>query len=385
MKKVISSVVLLILIMQIATTCLATESDIKNSENDVNNPEKENVVETDVDETKEKEEIPTIGTEIENNKTESESENESKTEDVWTDFSNAKVTIETSSQGANHFAEYHLKFSDVKLEESGRSYKILLTHSADKPQIEYGKIEGAFIINMKSNGNIDQYLEENGDIYCHVAEEIYDTRKAKIVFSKKLERPAENKLHDRLVCYFFHDRTSSFYYGPKKSDTVRKINLKIGTIDDKNILLSIKNGEKDCLEKLLAYAKTAKSIYTGTIPLGKGESIANDLKVTNKGYYYVYMQLDDENGKYYPVEDISLYQAHISESAEVTLADYLDSNFTWNIENGSGGASNIKDDPTTSGIKYPNTGKIALGTGIIVLIGATYILHRKNKKYQDIK
>jgi len=97
------------------------------------------------------------------------------------------------------------------------------------------------------------------------------------------------------------------------------------------------------------------------------------------------MQLDDENGKYYPVKDISLYQAHISESAEVTLADYLDSNFTWNIENGSGGASNIKDDPTTSGIKYPNTGKIALGTGIIVLIGATYILHRKNKKYQDIK
>jgi len=85
MKKVISSVVLLILIMQIATTCLATESDIKNSENDVNNPEKENVVETDVDETKEKEEIPTIGTEIENNKTESESENESKTEDVWTE------------------------------------------------------------------------------------------------------------------------------------------------------------------------------------------------------------------------------------------------------------------------------------------------------------
>ena len=44
------------------------------------------------------------------------------------------------------------------------------------------------------------------------------------------------------------------------------------------------------------------------------------------------MELEDENGKYYPVEDVSLYQAIVVDNSINSLYDYLNSKFTWNLD-----------------------------------------------------
>ena len=105
-----------------------------------------------------------------------------------------------------------------------------------------------------------------------------------------------------MKCYFLNEETSTHLFEAYSYENARKINVKIGKVTDKSILRAIKNGETDCLQKLLDYAKNADSIYTGTVPLGRAESITNKLNLVNDEYYYVYMVLDDENGKYFPVE-----------------------------------------------------------------------------------
>lgn len=42
------------------------------------------------------------------------------------------------------------------------------------------------------------------------------------------------------------------------------------------------------------------------------------------------MELENENGTYYPVEDVSLYQGIVGEKTKF-LYNYLDSNFKWNV------------------------------------------------------
>ncbi len=92
--------------------------------------------------------------------------------------------------------------------------------------------------------------------------------------------------------------------------------------------------------------------------------------------------MEDENGKYYPVEDVSLYQGLVSETVGKNLFDYLDDNFKWEIANGNG---NNVIDPTIAPGVYPRTGAIVIGTVGIALIGISILLFIKNMKYRDVK
>ena len=92
--------------------------------------------------------------------------------------------------------------------------------------------------------------------------------------------------------------------------------------------------------------------------------------------------MEDENGKYYPVEDVSLYQAYIGETTGKSLTDYLDDDFKWEISNGNG--NNVVDPTIAPGV-YPRTGAIVIGIVGIALIGTSILLFIKNMKYRDVK
>lgn len=242
---------------------------------------------------------------------------------VWTDPSNIKFTVTE---------DFYLKVTGLK--EDGKYYGFISNGKIAPTVPDTGWIENENLpVTNKPGFSISKYLEKSGDIYVWIYETqiVNNVRQNKcIIEAQKIERPALKKIGTRMKCYFLNEETSTHLFEAYNYENARKINVKIGKVTDKSILRAIKNGETDCLQKLLDYAKNADSIYTGTVPLGRSESITNKLNLVNDEYYYVYMVLDDENGKYFPVEDVSLYQALTYEKDGKTsknLFDYLNDNF----------------------------------------------------------
>ena len=266
---------------------------------------------------------------------------------VWTDPSNIKFTVTE---------DFYLKVTGLK--EDGKYYGFISNGKIAPTVPDTGWIENENLpVTNKPGFSISKYLEKSGDIYVWIYETqiVNNVRQNKcIIEAQKIERPALKKIGTRMKCYFLNEETSTHLFEAYSYENARKINVKIGKVTDKSILRAIKNGETDCLQKLLDYAKNADSIYTGTVPLGRSESITNKLNLVNDEYYYVYMVLDDENGKYFPVEDVSLYQALTYEKDGKTsknLFDYLNDNFKWNLGN-----DDTTIDNTTATGKLPQTG-----------------------------
>lgn len=292
---------------------------------------------------------------------------------VWTDPSNIKFTVTE---------DFYLKVTGLK--EDGKYYGFISNGKIAPTVPDTGWIENENLpVTNKPGFSISKYLEKSGDIYVWIYETqiVNNVRQNKcIIEAQKIERPALKKIGTRMKCYFLNEETSTHLFEAYNYENARKINVKIGKVTDKSILRAIKNGETDCLQKLLDYAKNADSIYTGTVPLGRSESITNKLNLVNDEYYYVYMVLDDENGKYFPVEDVSLYQALTYEKDGKTsknLFDYLNDNFKWNLGN-----DDTTIDNTTATGKLPQTGaSIVIYVAITLVIVAGGIFAIKYKKY----
>ncbi len=228
---------------------------------------------------------------------------------TWTDTTNCKISIE------GHATKYRkLKITGLK-EIEGHEYYVFITNSKEEPTLTVDKNgwvsnSDFFLVDI----SIEKYLEKSGDIYFWICEEQenYDTgkREQKFIFSKKVERPAQNKLGLRIGLGLNVEETSVLLYEPHSDEIKRNVKVKIGQVTDNTVLKAIKNGDSS---KLLSYAKTDKGIYTKTMPVGKSESIMKELNLANKAYYYIYSVLDDENGIYYPVEDVSFVQASVVE------------------------------------------------------------------------
>ena len=292
---------------------------------------------------------------------------------VWTNPSNIKFTVTE---------DFYLKVTGLK--EDGKYYGFISNGKIAPTVPDTGWIENENLpVTNKPGFSISKYLEKSGDIYVWIYETqiVNNVRQNKcIIEAQKIERPALKKIGTRMKCYFLNEETSTHLFEAYSYENARKINVKIGKVTDKSILRAIKNGETDCLQKLLDYAKNADSIYTGTVPLGRSESITNKLNLVNDEYYYVYMVLDDENGKYFPVEDVSLYQALTYEKDGKTsknLFDYLNDNFKWNLGN-----DDTTIDNTTATGKLPQTGaSIVIYVAITLVIVAGVIFAIKYKKY----
>lgn len=317
---------------------------------------------------------------------------------TWTDFSNAKITF--VDKGDSKEKGYNIKVENVKFATDDYTrYYVFMSNSSTKPTMGATKAElekNAITTWYKDTEKVilktivDEYIEKAGDIYLWIVEAKYNNSKndydiKEVLSAKKLTKPAQGKLGTRIMGYFFNDRTSTFLYEPYKDATARKINIKIGRITDNNVLLSIKNGEANCLEKLMTYAKSANAVYTGTVAVGESATITDKFDVVDEGYYYVYMKLDSENGTYREVEDVSLYQGLADKQIGKNLFDYLSSEFKWNIGT-TGQPTTPTQDPTTAKQPIPQTGETLVIAGLIaIVVIAGTIGYINYRKYRGIK
>ena len=208
----------------------------------------------------------------------------------------------------------------------------------------------------------------------------------------KLAKFPLNPLGERIYGHFNADSTNIELN--EYISAGRKVNIKVGTINDVNILKSIKNGESDSLSKLLTYAKSDNGIITKSYTKDTGTSAITDNTSirslynnwTSGGYYYVYMEYDDEDGKYRIVEDVSLYQCLFDNSNGTWgLYDYLSKDFKWNInDDGKTPTAPDKDD-TTAKKPIPQAGETTIVViSIIGVLTIAIISIIKYRRYRDI-
>lgn len=238
----------------------------------------------------------------------------------------------------------------------------------------------------------NEIVEKNAPIYVWIAETYYNDEESQfesnmLIEAKEIQRPEQQPVGSRLKGYFFEDYSTTFCYEPYTDERNMVINYKIGEVTDINILRSIQNGDSDCLERLMEYAKSATNGKTGSLSIGDSEPIVQNLNLKDNGYYYVYMEAEDEDGTYYPIEDVSLYQGHSTDTV-LYLCDYLSDDFKWNLPDGGSTITpdgNDEDNTVASGM-LPQTGVgITIGVVILAIIGFNiYVIH-KNRKLRDIK
>lgn len=164
----------------------------------------------------------------------------------------------------------------------------------------------------------------------------------------------------------------------------RKLNIKIGRISDREMLKKLNKNPND--SSLLQYAKDTDSIYLNTLTCNEGSGYSttdkklpdlDESKIENGVYYYVYVSLDDENGKYIPVESVTFAQASKIDSGEWFLFLYGTLDFKWPADIGD---EDQKKDPSVAKEDSPNTGEKSMYAVFAALIALVVILGRRFRK-----
>mgnify|MGYP004616976131 CR=1 FL=1 len=346
---------------------------------------------------------------------------------AYTDFKDAKYETSLNSYKEN------LKISAVSAKDNSlqTSYYYMITSNSEKPELNLtkngridmdamkGKID-YLSVNANENylytRNLAQYSELNQDLYLWVIQEeslsaaYYDTngncilKSTKfVVENKKIERTSLPPLN--LILQTF----SIGYWGSSDSndDTIketlirfnfptavenRNFTLKIGKITDNEILIKIKNNDYAGITDLLSYAKNNAAVYTKQLTTtseayfrSKEALFDGRNLLENKAYYFIYVEFDDENGKYYPIEGVTLGQAYLSTLSDSwNLWAYTSDKFQW--ENLSPTYTSSTGDSTTAPGFLPRTGKNVII--ILSIVSAIFIIgtlfYKKYNNYKDI-
>ncbi len=166
------------------------------------------------------------------------------------------------------------------------------------------------------------------------------------------------------------------------------INVKVGEITNKTLLENFASS-KDYSE-ILSFAKNDENpVITFSGKTSNSSSLDgkyDSSNIVDGNYYYIYLSIDTENGKYYPLDEIV-----VSQAKNKNLSSNFDFDFT-NAEQGNQRESHsieapttIKDDKETSKTTdNPTTG--IYGGSIVLVVSALvfYAVFRRKNKFNNI-
>ena len=125
---------------------------------------------------------------------------------------------------------------------------------------------------------------------------------------------------------------------------------------DYAILKKIYNKNYEGIKDLINYAKNDSNGITDTIDAKLiNYTIADKIDIQHKAYYYGYYELEDEDGKYYPVTDIDLLQGYTSSFGKMFLSQN-DSKFEYIFEDEQNEEPAEVDERIKGTVKNENTG-----------------------------
>lgn len=343
-----------------------------------------------------------------------------------TDFTNAKYELGLNSS----YGE--LRISNVESKKEN-SYYIIITKNNSKPEL-YKTSSGNFDKEKMSNTLLEGYCQENKDIiikgdaiteamesgqemYLWMIEKvslsnswydengnvvISDTRFVEEAVKLSKKSPSIDSVIEFLLIHEDEYNPTRIGFNYPTVNENRKFTLKIGKVTDSGILSKINNNDNTGFTDLLSYAKTHDAVYNEKLTTTSKGEYKSDRKLfdgtkllENDSYYYVYVNFDDENGKYYPVEGITLIQAYVGITYWDLLA-YKPGEMKWNDANESleqvknevqSEAPKQTNDKTIAKQSLPNTGAniimITIAGTIIIIAGV--ISYKKYNKLKEIK
>lgn len=308
----------------------------------------------------------------------------------WTDFTNAKFELKKVGTSS-----CNLDISNV-IPKSNSLYYLLITSNADKPKItsdtEKKKISLTYDSNNKKfySHELEEYVELNQDLYASVIEENKD--KEVVIYGKKINRYSEPKYNDAFFATFMTNKKdqiiTKFTYSGKAD---RNVQIKIGRVTDLSIIKKIKNGDNSGFESLLSLAKSNDGIFNKNVEIkkdsksdvsydaNKDSNEADLIKLDNLqdgAYYFLYVKVDDENGKYITQEAVTLAQGQTYPGGW-SMFFYGDNNLKWpDYEN-----TKQEDDSTAKG-ELPQTGVQAtvIISLIVIFTGVGVFSYRQYRK-----
>lgn len=308
----------------------------------------------------------------------------------WTDFTNAKFELKKVGTSS-----CNLEISNV-IPKTNSLYYLLITSNADKPKItsdtEKKKISLTYDSNNKKfySHELEEYVELNQDLYASVIEENKD--KEVVIYGKKINRYSEPKYNDAFLATFMTNKKdqiiTKFTYSGKAD---RNVQIKIGRVTDLSIIKKIKNEDNSGFESLLSLAKSNDGIFNKNVEIkkdsksdvsydaNKDSNEADLIKLDNLqdgAYYFLYVKVDDENGKYITQEAVTLAQGQTYPGGW-SMFFYGDNNLKWpDYEN-----TKQEDDSTAKG-ELPQTGVQAtvIISLIVIFTGVGVFSYRQYRK-----
>lgn len=246
-------------------------------------------------------------------------------------------------------------------------------------------------------------IMQNKDAYIHVFEEVYNSGTYSYikVTDQKLPKPdlsALNKFNDttmttHLGTIISFSSMPVWLHGAADGLSARTIHFKIGQITDSNILNAIKNNDANGFSNLLSYAKNAtnptlEKTEVANYPNGYNVNFAltSGSSFIDGAFYYLYAEIDDENGKYIPIESVTIAKASTYPTLEGYpwyLFFYGDDKFNFDGITDDSSNSNTEKENLPSRLAQTGESTIFVVAGII-LIATFVIIYKKNKKYSKM-
>ena len=163
------------------------------------------------------------------------------------------------------------------------------------------------------------------------------------------------------------------------------VKFKIGEVTDTILLSKLDGTNNSAYAELITYAKNdASAIINGNIQITAtqfGDELGSYIdkwdatKVYKDKYYYGYFVIDDENGKYYALEDIQLYKL---EGGSLVASNYKYDNVP------SAEITTNEDVQQSAEVEVPNTAStysimLILFSVVLVGLGAIIIIRTRHK------
>ncbi len=312
----------------------------------------------------------------------------------FADFSEAKFELKNSETSVRKYTQQELKISNIKLpDDEFHSVKYAIANSKTMPEID--KFETTTLSKDKTEivkYIMEEYVERNGDMYLWIIENYEDDEEQYeiLVDAKKLERPEMPKYTEFFFSTFISDSDTQIVLNTPAYTENRKCTIKIGKITDEKILKEIKDSPSQGFAQLETFAKNSSSIYNKKASLDSSLEVKEKIDLTNKlengSYYYMYVVMDDENGKFYPSKGLTLAMATAVKDY-YGLFFYGTEDFKWNLKE----TGNIKpagsEEPSISPDPIPQAGKNAIIVATIItgiaIIGA--VSYHQYTKYRGIE
>ena len=312
------------------------------------------------------------------------------------DLTNVNVNFKHQIDLTDSYEDLYIEITADNF--SNNEYRVLFTRDNSDISNVYSNPDDLIYMLMESIDSIGEnpsygqvldlkYIAQYGNVYITLYE--YDGSNYNKVSDSILVKRQLLQYTNRIVTQFYDDDSIDIKIKDIYSED-STVKIKLGEVTDVNLLAKLDGTDNSAYAELITYAKNdTDSILNKTVllsssqqgdKLGQYPDVWNSTKVLKDKYYYGYFVIDDENGKYYPLEDVQLYK--------LEEGNFFACNFKTegpiDTETSTVGSASVKSDD----VDVPNTAStysiILVISGVLLAVSGLIIFIGTKKKMNEV-